>query len=365
MMPDGPLCIAAIGDIMPGPPGLFPGGAPVSEGLRQTVELFAGTDVSVGNLDSVLSHRGYPREKLITLRREPAVAEDLARIGFDVISVANNHATDYGEVGLQDTIEALESAGVKAVGGGEDLHEATAPVIVEASGWRVGVTAWTACLPTGAAAAPDRPGVAPLHVHTSYEVNPLLLMEEPATVPTVRSHVDELDLDAAREVLSQLGTEADFVVVLVHWGGGLSEGLAEYQRPLGRALIDAGADVVVGAHPHRVLGIERYEGKAIIYSGGTLIDQMDRSIVPAELRPILEMVSPDSFVVTLDIAPDRSYALRVTPVTVDGDGVPLPATGEAFDRIADRLVALSAELDTEVRVGDGELVVALDSAVAA
>jgi poly-gamma-glutamate capsule biosynthesis protein CapA/YwtB (metallophosphatase superfamily) len=364
-MPDGPISIATIGDLMPGPPGLFPGGASVSEGLGRVVEVFAAADVAVGNIDSVLSTRGYPREKLITLRREPAVAEDLAKIGFDVISVANNHGTDYGEVGLFDTIEALEGAGVRAVGGGKDLAEATAPVIVERNGWRIGVTAWTACLPTGAAAGPGRPGLAPLHVSTSYEVNPLLLMEEPATVPTVRSQVDEADLDAARGVLSRLRDEVDFIVVLVHWGGGLSEGLAEYQRPLGHAFIDAGADVVVGAHPHRVLGIESYEGKAIMYSGGTLIDQMDRSIVPEDLRPILDMVSPDSFIATLDIAPDGGYGLRVTPVTVDGDGVPMPAEGDAFDRIAERLVRLSAELGTEVRIAERELVVALGSAVTA
>jgi poly-gamma-glutamate capsule biosynthesis protein CapA/YwtB (metallophosphatase superfamily) len=238
-------------------------------------------------------------------------------------------------------------------------------VILERDGWRIGVVAWSACLPTGAAAGPGRPGIAPLHVHTSYEVNPLLLMEEPATVPTVRSHVDEADLAAARGVLERLRSEVDFVVVLIHWGGGLSEGLAEYQRPLGRAFLDAGADVVVGAHPHRILGIEAYDGKAIIYSGGTLIDQMDRSIVPAELRPILDMVSPDSFVATLDVAPDRSYALRVTPCTVDDDGVPMPAEGEAFERIAERFVRLSAELGTEVRISDGELQVALGAAVAA
>ena len=94
-------------------------------------------------------------------------------------------------------------------------------------------------------------------------------------------------------------------------------------------------------------------------SGGTLIDQMDRSIVPQELRPILDMVSPDSFVATLDIAPDGGYGLRVTPVTVDADGVPMTAEGEAFDRIAERLVRLSGEVGTVVRIGDGELTVGL------
>jgi poly-gamma-glutamate capsule biosynthesis protein CapA/YwtB (metallophosphatase superfamily) len=364
-MPRNPLSIAAIGDLMPGPAGLFSGEDAVTDGLAGIVEVLGGADVAVGNIDSVRSNRGYPREKLITLRREPEVAGDLAQLGFDVISVANNHGTDYGEIGLFDTIEALESAGVSAVGGGENLAQATAPVVVERNGWRVGVTAWTACLPTGAAAGPQRPGLAPLHVHTAYEVDPIMLMEEPATVPTVRSHVDEADFAQAREVVARLREDADFVVVLVHWGGGLSEGLAEYQRPLGHAFIDAGADVVVGAHPHRPLGVERYAGKAIIYSGGTLIDQMDRGLVPPEFLPFIALVSPDSYITTLDIAPDGSYAMRLTPATVDGDGVPMRAEGEAFERIAERVVRLSAELGTEVRVGTGELVVELGASVAA
>jgi poly-gamma-glutamate capsule biosynthesis protein CapA/YwtB (metallophosphatase superfamily) len=353
-MPDTPLTLAAIGDVIPVQP-LFPDGKPVTEGLAKVTELLNAADVAVGNIDSTLTKRGYPREKLITLRADPDVSgPDLARLGFDVISLANNHGTDYGEVGLLDSIEALESAGIRAVGGGEDLAQAIAPVVVEANGWRVGVTAWTACLPTGAAASPRRPGVAPLHVHTSYEVNPLLLMEEPATVPTVRSHVDEADLALALETVAKLREDVDFVVVLVHWGGGLSEGLVEYQQPLGHAFVDAGADIVVGAHPHRVLGVERYADKAILYSGGTLIEQLDRSTLPPELVPLLETVSPDSFIATLDIAPDRGYAIRFTPATIDGDGVPMLAEGEDFDRIAERLVTLSAELGTDVQVdGDG------------
>jgi poly-gamma-glutamate synthesis protein (capsule biosynthesis protein) len=363
-MPNNPLSLVAVGDVIPMRP-LFPGGEPVTAGFGRVVELVSGADVAVGNLDTSLTTRGYPREKLINVRANPEiVAPDIAQMGFDVISVANNHATDYGETGLFDTLEALESAGVRPVGGGESLERATTPAIVEANGWRVGVSAWTAVLPTGAAASAERPGLAPLHVHTSYEVDPYLLMEEPATVPTVRSHVDEGDLDLARTTIERLRSHVDFVVVLVHWGGGLAEGLAEYQGPLGRALLEAGADVVVGSHPHRVLGIERYGDKAIFYSGGTLVEQLDRDTVAPELRPIFALLSPDSFVATLDISPGGGYSIRITPTTMEADGVPTIAEGVAFDRIAGRLVELSSALGTDVRVGDAELVVALGAPVA-
>jgi poly-gamma-glutamate synthesis protein (capsule biosynthesis protein) len=221
-------------------------------------------------------------------------------------------------------------------------------------------------LPTGAAASPAGPGLAPLHVHTAYEVDPYLLMEEPATVPSVRSHVDAADLAAARDAVAALRAQVDFVVVLVHWGGGLSEGLAEYQSPLGRALLDAGADVVVGSHPHRVLGMERYGAKAIFYSPGTLIEQIDHGLVPPEWQHIFQLVSPDSFVATLDIAPGGAYSIRITPTTIEGeDGVPGLAEGEAFERIAQRFTALSAELDTDVRVDAGALAVQLGVAATA
>jgi poly-gamma-glutamate synthesis protein (capsule biosynthesis protein) len=347
-MPESRLSLAAIGDVMPGA-RLYRDGQPVTEGLAGVAGVLGAADVAIGNMDGVLTKGGYPREKLITIRADPAEAADYAQLGFDVISLANNHGTDYGEAGLFDCIEALETAGIRAVGGGADLVQATAPAVVERGDWRVGVTAWTACLPTGAAAGPGRPGLAPLHVHTSYEVNPLLLMEEPASAPIVRSHVDERDLAAACDAVARLRDDVDFVVALVHWGGGLSEGLVEYQRPLGHALIDAGADIVVGAHPHRPLGIERYAGKAILYSPGTLVDLMDRSVVPEDLRPLLSMVSPDSFIATLDIAPERGYTLRLTPVTVDDGGVPLLAEGEVYDRIAERVTRLSAELGTDLR----------------
>lgn len=353
-MPRDPLTLAAIGDVMPGA-RLFRDGQPVTSGLAGVARVLGAADVVVGNMDGVLSTRGHRREKLITIRADPAEAADYARLGFDVVSVANNHGTDYGAAGLFDTIEALEAAGVRAVGGGPDLEAATTPVVVEKDGWRVGVTAWTACLPTGAAAAPGRPGLAPLHVHTSYEVDPLLLMEEPASAPVVRSHVDPADLAAATEVVGRLREDVDLLVVLVHWGGGLSEGLVEYQRPLGHAFVDGGADVVVGAHPHRPLGIETYRGRAILYSPGTLVDLMDRSVVPEDLRPLLGMVSPDSFVAAFDVDPGGGYTMRLAPMTIPEAGLPAPAEGEAFDRIAARLVALSAPLGTELVVGEREL----------
>ena len=361
-MAQNPLTVAAAGDIIPSRP-LFPGGDPVTPGLAGVVELIGAADVAVANLDSALTTRGYPKEKLITVRARPdVVAPDVAKLGFGVISVANNHSTDYGEVGLLDTLAALEGAGVRAIGGGETLAAASAPAIVETGDWRVGVIAYSSVLPTGAAASADRPGLAPLHVHTAYETNPYHLMEEPGTPPVVRSHADEAELAAASEAVALLREQVDFVVVLLHWGGGVSDELYEYQGPLGRALLDAGADVVIGSHPHRILGIERHGDKAIFYSPGTLIEQVDRESVAPDMRALLNMLSPDSFVATLTVAPGGGYSIRLTPTTIDAHGVPMIAKGEAYERIAKRIVEMSAATGTHVEEQSGQLVVALGSA---
>lgn len=363
-MPENAISVAIAGDVIPSR-STFSGGSPATPGFGRVVELLSGADLAVANLDTALTERGHPREKFINVRAAPAVAADLERMGFGVISLANNHVMDYGDTGLFDTLTALHTAGIRTVGAGSDLQQATAPAVVETNGWRLGVLAWTSVLPTGAAASEQRPGQAPLHIHTAYEVNPYLLMEEPTSAPTVRTRVDDADLENARVAVAELRSQVDFLVVLLHWGGGISDELADYQRPLGRDLLDAGADVVVGSHPHRVLGIETYDGKAIFYSPGTLVEQLSREGLAPEIAAIMDLLSPDSFVAMLDVAPDGRYGIRIVPTTVDGEGVPAPAEGADFDRIAERLVRMSAPLGTDLQIRADSLAVRVGATVPA
>lgn len=356
-MPANHLSVVAVGDVIPMRPLFGESGEPAGADFARVVDLIGAADVAVCNADMPLTERGHPKEKLITIRGDPALAPDLRRMGFHVVSMANNHVMDYGDVGMSDTVDAYAAAGLTAIGAGPDLAAATAPAIVEANGWRVGVLTWTCVLPTGASAAVNRPGQAPMHVHTSYQVDPYMLMEEPGSAPTVRSRADDADLAAASSAIASLRGRVDFLVVLVHWGRGMSDELAEYQRPLGRALLDAGADVVVGSHPHRVLGIEEHGGKLILYSPGTLIEQLSREGVDPATRAVMDRLSPDSFVATLDVAPGGGYSVRITPTTLGPDRLPSIATGDVFARIRDRLVWMSAALDTTVHPGDDALTI--------
>src|SRR2546429_2845920 len=126
-----------------------------------------------------LSTRGQPLEKLANIRADPMIADDIGRLGLDVVSIANNHMMDYGAEALADTIASLEKQGIAHVGAGPTIAQAVEPVIVDVRGRRVGFLAFTCLVAPGAGATGSGPGVAPIHVHSAYEINPYWQAEEP------------------------------------------------------------------------------------------------------------------------------------------------------------------------------------------
>lgn len=350
------VSIVAVGDLVPSRP-LFPGGQPGSAGFSETVDLIQHADLAFGDLEMPLSHRGVPREKLITFRTSPASASDLRRVGFDVLSLANNHSLDYGYEALLDTVQALEAQQIRCIGAGKDLPEAIEPVIVEVKGLRIGFIAFSSLLPTGAAASAERAGLAPVHVRIAYEVNPYSEMEEPGVPPVVRTWTDETDRRLAEDCIRRLRSQVDFLVVSIHWGYGSGEELAEYQQPLGRTLIDAGADVIFGNHVHAIHGIEVYNGKAILYSPGNFIAQQPREGASDIALAIYSEMSPDGYAAWLDVAPTRTYSVRIVPTSTNSDGLPEVARGDVLRRIAERLQRLSSKLGTDIQVHGDEIYV--------
>lgn len=195
----------------------------------------------------------------------PAVVPALKRAaGFDIMAFAMNHALDFGEEPFLRTIELLRENGVAVVGAGRNIDEARRPVVVERNGVRVGFLAYSSIQVPGYAAGPGRPGIAPLRAHTAYHEQ---FEDAPGTPPRIRTFVHDEDLSAMVHDIAQLRQEADVVVLSLHWGPLLrySE-LAEYQPTTARIAIDAGADLVLGHHPHIMKGVETYRGKVIFYS---------------------------------------------------------------------------------------------------
>ncbi|MDA9391530.1 hypothetical protein WN73_12910 [Bradyrhizobium sp. CCBAU 45394] len=191
----------------------------------------------------------------------------LADAGFDVLSVANNHIVDAGHEGLKDTLNLLHSQGIKTVGAGSNLLEATAAVVIERDDIKIGFLGFASVHPAGYEALPSRPGLASVRVH--YFIEPRLL--EGGVLPRVRTFPYPEDVELLRSLIKDLRKKVDVVVVSHHWGQYRPAYLTEYERMLGHVSIESGADIVLGHHHHFLRGVEMYRGKPIFYGLGHFV----------------------------------------------------------------------------------------------
>lgn len=261
--------LTATGDLIMAGPFIGPAGPrdALYGALRQADHCFL-------NLEMPLTLSTQDTDKTICLKAPPALAADLRALGVDIVTLANNHAMDYGEMGLVDTLAALQKAGIACVGAGMTLAESLAPRVLTTPKARVAYLGVTTTLPNGSGAGRNRPGVAPVRVLTRYLIDPVAIQETPGMSPFAETYLYEGDQDRVLDVIRAAAAENDLVIVAIHWGVPLGwvaasqDELASYQRPLGRALIDAGAAAVIGHHPHYLQGVEFHNGRPIFYSLG-------------------------------------------------------------------------------------------------
>lgn len=245
MVEDKMITIAAVGDMMLGgsaEPYLENSGYDYP--FNATRHLLAGADIAIGNLETALTDRGESLvEKKYRFRNsKDKVPSALKAAGFDIVSLANNHTLDYGPEGLHDTFAALQQAGIKYHGAGDDHTQARQPVIFEfENGLRFGFLAYSNTFPQEFWATGDRPGTAFGH----------------------EQHI--------REDVRVLKGKTDVVVVSFHWGREGEIALQPYQILLAHAAIDAGASLVLGHHPHILQAVEEYQGGLILYSLGNYV----------------------------------------------------------------------------------------------
>lgn len=209
---------------------------------KLTSELQAA-DFTIANLESPFTDKGQKQTKEYVYRSSPLALPALMQAGVDMVNLANNHIMDYGQVGLVDTMDYLDHAGMMRVGAGHDDQEAYKPVIVEKKGRKIAVFGFSRVVPAVSwYAAKGHPGVAGVY-----------------------------DSKRALEAIKKAREEVDLIVVIAHWGEERKDLHNKIQTDLAHSFIDAGADLIVGGHPHVLQGFEQYKGKWIAYSMGNFI----------------------------------------------------------------------------------------------
>jgi poly-gamma-glutamate synthesis protein (capsule biosynthesis protein) len=338
------VTIAAIGDFMLER-------RPAAADVRAVHDFLAGADLTIANVDTVLSDRGTPVPKWANLRGPRAAAQDLRAMGIDLIAMANNHAMDFRAEGMLDTCRAYEEAGLRYAGAGKNLQAAAAPVIVPVNGRKVAILSLSCTLPMESPAGPDWPGIAPVRVHQAFAVDESLMLEQPGTVPAVTCSLDETDLARAGRDVAAARAQADVVVPVIHWGvpspwrAPAHPIVQEYQRVLGHALIDAGADAVLGNHAHELHGIAFYRDKPIAYCLGNFwIDSIDR----------YPWMGRESLVLRLTFRDGGSPEVEVVPLLLGDGGVP---RSDPAGRSVELLTRLSAEYGVAVEAVDDRFLV--------
>jgi hypothetical protein len=269
---DGSVLMYAVGDVGP-TKGFRPDPAThfdhVRDGLKKA-------DISFCQLERLFSTRGTHNPLVnggADVVQDPESAKIIPDAGFDVVSLASNHAGDWTRDVLTDTKAVFRELGVETAGAGFNIEEAREPAILNRNGVRVAVLAYCSVNRDQAWATENRPGVSPIRVRTSYEAD-----YQPGSPVTVITFPYADDLAAMVEDIRKAREEADVVVMSIHWGiHFLEKVIATYQPLIGHAAIDAGADVVLGHHAHVVKAVEVYKGKPIYYSLGNFAFDTRRS----------------------------------------------------------------------------------------
>src|SRR3989344_4240990 len=210
--------------------------------FEKAAEVLRAADLTIGNLEGPISNKGTRVGSIYSFRMDPRYIEGLTFAGFDVLSLANNHMWDYGREALIDTADRLRAAGIGTAGAGRNFNEANAAHIEALpEGTTIAFLSYTNLYPKNLGAEIESPGIS----------NP--------------------DVSIIKERISELRPNVDLIVLLWHWGEEYQTRSHPREQAIAHELIDAGADLIVGHHPHTPQEIEEYNGKYIAYSLGNFI----------------------------------------------------------------------------------------------
>jgi poly-gamma-glutamate capsule biosynthesis protein CapA/YwtB (metallophosphatase superfamily) len=272
--------------------------------FASTTALIQNADIAFGNLETSITEGPDVLPYEMRFRADYESAAALRDAGFDVLSIANNHIADFGEKGIQDTVRALDEEGLAHVGAGRNADEAQRPAYIETDGIRFAFLAYT---------------------YTALEAS------------ANASGASFLRIQRMQEAVRDAKNSADVVIVSMHAGDEYVPFPNNQQTTFARAAIDAGAEMVIGHHPHVVQTMEIYRGKRIFYSLGNFIfDQM----WSRETR--------EGLLIEAVFTKEGVKDIVFLPVLIEDYAQPrLVEKGEDFDAIVGRLSAVPGTVDRE------------------
>lgn len=327
--------------------------------LDPAAPLLRAADITFGNCEWPYSEQAGDTHPVEAHLNDDVEGDDLftpgdpraiglkARMGFDILSFANNHCLHAGYRAFLRTMALMRESGIAPVGAGRDIAEALAPVVLERNGVKVAFVGCTSALLPGTHAGRRTPGVAPLRRHSYYH-NPN--WNDWGLAPQVGTLVDRDDVAAVCASLRAAKEDADIVVLSVHWG--LLEdrvAVADYQREAAHACIDHGADLILGHGTLATKGIEVYQGKAIFYSLGKFLMKgpRDSGSQPIGVKPqVNQDMARDKrkgLAARIDIEHGRIARVAFTPTFADDESRPhfLTAQDPRFGEIAEEVAAIT------------------------
>lgn len=263
---------------------------------QQIVDHLKGSDIFLINHEFSTGSRGKPLyNKSWTFQAPESSLSMLKEMGADIVSLANNHVYDYGEQGFYDTLDNLKKAGIPYIGAGRNIEEAKKGCYFVINGCKVGIVA---------ASRAEKVRFTPVSTGNN---------------PGVMGTYDNADF---LNVIKDARSQCDILFVYVHWGTENSTALERAQTDGAREYIDAGADVIVGAHTHCLQGMEFYKGKPIIYSVGNFW---------------FNSKTLDSCVMTFTVDGDMNVQTRILPLLQKGCETKLLTAADERRALFDRV----------------------------
>jgi poly-gamma-glutamate capsule biosynthesis protein CapA/YwtB (metallophosphatase superfamily) len=307
----GTVSLTAVGDIIPGRTvAKMMGLNGVAYPFQAIAPAVSGADITYGDLEAPLSDRVKPPRTGTSFIAPSSTIQGLKMLGLDVVSLANNHSTNFGTAAFTDTLTLLKTNGIKYAGGGLNLAEAKSPAIVEAGGVRFAFLDYNSIIGSQNATV-SGPGVTWIRMR-----------------PWSRDSAE--DVAMVQRSIREARNQADVVIACFHWSEEYKHAPSASQRAMAHAACDAGADMVIGSHPHCVQSIEMYEDKIIAYSLGNFIfDQMEHDY------------SREGVIMRCRFAGPRLVGLELVPYVIRDWCQPVPVSGLQAQKIMNELLTIS------------------------